>query len=93
MKASSGSRNVQHTARLKANASPHTSSFCRLQLLFPARLRSNCDMEGSTDAKTDVYHEVAYEPEDDLVFEKRGTEHDAHDMARMGKVQLLRVWL
>ena len=52
-------------------------------------------MEGSTDAKTDVYHhppvELAYQGDDELVGEKYGTARDVNDMARMGKVQLLRV--
>ena len=54
-------------------------------------------MEGSTDLKTDVYHhsdvevEVGYKPEDELVVEKHGTQRDVLDMARMGKIQQLRV--
>lgn len=54
-------------------------------------------MEGSTDAKSDVYHhphvEVAYKPDEEFNVEKYGTQRDMHDMARMGKVQLLRVRL
>lgn len=54
-------------------------------------------MEGSTDAKTEVYHhphvEVEVEPADEDVVKKYGTGRDMHDMARMGKVQSLRVRL
>ena len=47
-------------------------------------------MEGSHESKT-VEVEVGYKPEDELVVEKQGTQRDVHDMARMGKIQLLRV--
>ncbi|KAL8718986.1 MAG: hypothetical protein Q9225_003944 [Loekoesia sp. 1 TL-2023] len=53
-------------------------------------------MEASIEAKADVYHsapiEVACESDEQLVIEKHGTQRDVHDMARMGKVQLLRRW-
>lgn len=54
-------------------------------------------MGESTDLKTEVYHhpdvevEVGYKPEDELVVEKLGTQRDVLDMARMGKIQQLRV--
>lgn len=52
-------------------------------------------MAGSTDGNTHVYHhsnvEIASKPKDELVVEKHGTQRDAHDMARMGRVQLRRV--
>jgi len=52
-------------------------------------------MEGSIDDKTDVHFrphvDVAYTPDDELVVQKHGTENDVQDMARMGKVQSLRV--
>lgn len=54
-------------------------------------------MEASIEAKANVYHsapiEVACESDEQLVIEKHGTRRDVHDMARMGKVQLLRVKL
>ncbi|KAL8698786.1 MAG: hypothetical protein Q9201_006378 [Fulgogasparrea decipioides] len=54
-------------------------------------------MEGSSKVKTDVYQyppvDVTSEPGYELVVEKHGTERDAHDMARMGKIQVLRVKL
>ena len=54
-------------------------------------------MEGSSDVKSDLYHHPpvkgANKPGDELVAEKYGTERDMHDMARMGKDQLLRVRL
>lgn len=58
-------------------------------------------MDSSIDDKHDPYlHpqvEVAYEDVDDsvdgLVVERYGTKRDKEDMARMGKVQQLRVWI
>jgi hypothetical protein len=54
-------------------------------------------MEGLIGDKTSVHPrtvvDVVYTPEDDLVVEKNGTGHDVLDMARMGKIQSLRVWL
>ena len=52
-------------------------------------------MEGFSDTKTDVFHhppvEVAYESTEGNVVKKYGTQRDMHDMARMGKIQSLRV--
>lgn len=52
-------------------------------------------MDGSAETKTVVYEhppvEVTSDPGYGLVVEKHGTERDAYDMARMGKVQMLRV--
>lgn len=53
------------------------------------------DMDKTIDTKIDIYHnsftEVVSTPANELPAEKNGTERDEHDMARMGKAQLLRV--
>ena len=52
-------------------------------------------MEKIPETKSDVYQhpqlEVAAESGDELVIEKKSTRRDVNDMARMGKVQVLRV--
>ena len=54
-------------------------------------------MEKHTEANGDVYQhspvEVANESGDEIVVEKKGTRRDVNDMARMGKIQVLRVKL
>ncbi|KAL9004690.1 MAG: hypothetical protein Q9188_002505 [Gyalolechia gomerana] len=52
-------------------------------------------MDRSTEVKSNIYQHPPVELTSDPGYElqKRGTEHDAHDMARMGKVQSLRVKL
>ena len=52
-------------------------------------------MEIHPEPKADVYQhprlDVAIESGDELVIEKKGTRRDVNDMARMGKIQVLRV--
>ena len=54
-------------------------------------------MEKHPETKSDVYQhpplDVAMESSDELVIEKKGTRRDVNDMARMGKLQVLRVRL
>lgn len=52
-------------------------------------------MEKHSESKADIYQhprvDVTNESGDELAIEKNGTRRDVDDMARMGKIQVLRV--
>ena len=73
----------------------HYPFFDLFQALRTSVLRSECKMDKSSDAKTDIdnssdagIHHIS----DELVIVNHGTELDQKDMARMGKGQVFKVW-